>query len=287
MPYTPLDSIENATALDPVAASLSTALTKVLRPGRLKNLLHGVWLGHPLHPVLVQVPVGAWTSAAVLDALPGMDAAADTLIAVGLAGVVPALATGWTDWSDLHEQQKRVGLVHAAANAVAATLYAGSLVSRRRGHRGTGRALAWAGYATAGLGSYVGGHLAYRQAAGTNHAEFVPHLVKPGWHSIGGFDDLPDGTPVTRRLGDVNLMVLRKGRHVDVIANRCSHLDGPLASGELSSQGGEACITCPWHGSTFRLRDGVVVDGPATAPQPVFDTQVVDGRLQVRLAGAG
>jgi nitrite reductase/ring-hydroxylating ferredoxin subunit len=279
------DSLENAVVLDPVAEGVQTALDKVLRPRRLKNFLHGVWLGHPLHPMLVQVPVGAWTSAAVLDALPGMESAADTMIVVGLLGVGPALATGVTDWSSLHEQQKRVGLVHATSNAVAATLYLGSLVSRRRGHRTTGRMLAWAGYSTAGLAGYLGGHLAYRQAAGANHAEFVPHLVKPGWHSIAQLDELPDGQPVTRRLGDVNLMVLRKGKHVDVLANRCSHLDGPLASGELRTVDGEACISCPWHGSTFRLRDGRVVNGPATAPQPVFQTQVVDGRLQVRLDG--
>ena len=177
--------------------------------------------------------------------------------------------------------------MHASANAVAATFYLGSLISRRRGRRTTGRVLAWVGFTTAGLGSYLGGHLAYRQAAGTNHAEFVPHLVKPGWHSIGSYDDLPDGVPVTRRLGEVNLLVLRKGKRVDVLANRCSHLDGPLASGELATVGEEACITCPWHGSTFRLRDGSVVNGPATAPQPVFRTQVVDGRLQVLLDGAG
>ena len=278
-----VDSLENAVVLDPVAAGVQTALDKVLRPRRLKNVLHGVWLGHPLHPMLVQVPVGAWTSAAVLDALPGMESAADALIVVGLLGVGPALATGVTDWSALHEQQKRVGIVHASSNALAATFYLASLLSRKRGHRGTGRMLAWAGYSTAGLGGYLGGHLSYRQAAGVNHAEFVPHLVKPGWHSVGSFEDLPDGSAVTRRLGDVNLMVLRKGDHVDVLANRCSHLDGPLASGELVAVGGEACISCPWHGSTFRLRDGRVVNGPATAPQPVFRTQVVDGQLQVLL----
>ena len=281
-----LDALENAVALDPVAGKL-TALVQAMLPVRIKDLLHGVWLGHPLHPVLVQVPVGAWTSAAILDAMPDTGTAPDILIAVGLVGLVPAIATGWTDFAELHEQQQRVALVHAASNATGGLLYAASLVARRRGARGTGRLLGWAGYATAGLGSYLGGHLAYRQAAGTNHAEFVPHLTKPGWHDVGAFDELPEGKPVTRRMRDVNLMVVRKGRSAEVLANRCSHLDGPLAEGELRVEAGEECITCPWHGSTFRLRDGAVVHGPATAPQPVFRTRVVDGRLQVLLDGAG
>ncbi|BEP15207.1 hypothetical protein acdb102_35180 [Acidothermaceae bacterium B102] len=288
MPSPPtLDALENATTLDPVSDALTAAVRRLVRPQWLRDVLHGVWLGHPLHPVLVQVPVGAWTSAAVLDALPGTGTAPDTLIAVGLAGLVPALATGWTDWSELHPQQQRVGLVHAASNVAAAGLYVSSLVARRKGNRGLGRALGWTGYSVAGLGSFLGGHLAYRQAAGANHTEFVPHVIAAGWHDIGVLDNLPDGKPATRKLGDVTLMVLRQGTRATVLANRCSHLDGPLAQGNLVVEGGEECITCPWHDSTFRLRDGAVVHGPATAPQPVFRTQVVDGRLQVRLDGAG
>jgi nitrite reductase/ring-hydroxylating ferredoxin subunit/uncharacterized membrane protein len=282
-----LDALENTTVLDPVARAVTSVVSGALRSRTVKDLLHGVWLGHPLHPVLVQVPVGTWTSAAVLDALPGTGTAPDRLIAVGLLGLVPAVATGWTDWSVLHEQQQRVGLVHAASNVLAGSLYVSSLVARRRGHRERGRILGWAGYSVAGLGSYLGGHLAYRQAAGTNHAEFVPHLVKPGWHDIGAMDDFAEGRPGTRRLGDVSLLVLRRGDRVDVLANRCAHLDGPLASGRIHAEGGEDCVTCPWHGSTFRLRDGAVVHGPATAPQPVFRTQVADGRLRVLLEGAG
>src|SRR4051812_3302171 len=267
-----LDALENTTALDPVAKAVTSVVSGALKSRAVKDLLHGVWLGHPLHPVLVQVPVGTWTSAAILDALPGTGTAPDVLIGVGLVAVVPALATGWTDWSVLHERQQRVGLVHAASNVVAGTLYASSLIARRRGNRARGRALGWAGYAVAGLGSYLGGHLAYRQAAGPNHAEFVPHLVQPGWHDVGSFDDLPEGKPTALSIGDVSLLVVRRGNEADVLANRCAHLDGPLARGKVTVADGDNCIVCPWHGSTFRLRDGAVVHGPATARQPVFRT---------------
>lgn len=284
---TTLDRIENLSALDGVAGWLTSAAHAAARPQQVKDWLHGVWLGHPVHPVLVQLPVGAWTSAAVLDALPGSGTAPDRLIALGLLGAVPAVATGLTDWSDLHQQQQRVGLVHASSNAVAAGFYVFSLLARRSGRRGTGRLLGWAGFTAAGVGGYIGGHLAYRQAAGPNHAEFVPHLVGSGWHDVGAFDELPDGKPTARRLGDVNLLVVRRGDQADVLANRCAHLDGPLAKGELTTVAGEDCVVCPWHGSTYRLRDGAVVHGPATAPQPAFRSQVVDGRLQVLLEGAG
>jgi nitrite reductase/ring-hydroxylating ferredoxin subunit len=95
--------------------------------------------------------------------------------------------------------------------------------------------------------------------------------------------DLPDGKPVRLLLGEVPVVALRDARQVHVFADRCSHMSGPLADGKLAN----GCVTCPWHGSVFRLSDGQVVRGPATAPQPVFESRVTDSMLQVRLPGAG
>jgi nitrite reductase/ring-hydroxylating ferredoxin subunit len=235
------------------------------------------------------VPVGAYLSAAVLDVLPGRGSGryADLLVAVGLAGTAPAVATGLADFADLHEQQQRVGLVHAVGNAVASVLYAGSLVARLRGRRRTGVALSFAGLAAAGGAAFLGGHLAYRQAAGANHAEDVPYLVEPGWHRLAAVDELPDGVPVQLLVGTVAVVAVRRGLRVDVLSDRCSHLSGPLHDGEvvLSDDDG-ACLRCPWHGSEFRLGDGAVVTGPATAPQPSFDVRIDDGDVHVRLPGA-
>lgn len=175
--------------------------------------------------------------------------------------------------------------MHAIANLTALGLYAGSLALRLAGNDRRGRLLAFAGLGAAGLGGYLGGHLAYRQAAGANHAESVTHLVPLGWHDLCEVRSLPDGRPVTRRLGYIDLFVLRVGDGVTVLADRCSHLAGPLHQGRLVSEGGTACVVCPWHGSTFRLSDGTVAHGPATAPQPYFETRVRrDGVLQVRPA---
>ncbi|MEW2437317.1 Rieske 2Fe-2S domain-containing protein [Streptomyces caniferus] len=254
-----------------------------LGPGR--DVLHGRPLGHPLHPLLVQVPMGAWLSAAVLDLVPGSSRSARLLVGIGVLSAAPAALAGWVDWAEQHEQQMRTGLVHAATNVVAVGLYAGSWVARGRGRRGRGRALAYAGLGAASFGGMLGGHLAYRQGAGANKTEPVPHLLAPGWHTLGVVDEFPLGEAVRRELGEVPLLVVRQSDgDLNVLADRCSHFSGPLSEGKLA----DGCVECPWHGSVFRLSDGWNVRGPATAPQPSFETHVDDdGTVRVRLPGAG
>ena len=289
-PFESVSVLEDARPLDRLVGPVRSFTDVVLGSRRLKDLLHGVWLGHPLHPVLVQVPVGAFASAGVLDLLPGHERSADVLLATGVVSSLPAAAAGLADWSEMHEQQQRVGVVHAAANGLALALYAGSLTARARGDRNLGRFLGYAGLAVIGFSGYLGGHLAYRQAAGANHAEEVPHLVGPGWHDLCALDDLAaDGEPKLRMLGEgasaVPLLVVRHADRIDVLSNRCSHLSGPLHEGTVDVEAG--CVTCPWHGSRFSLEDGSVRQGPATAPVHAFDVRVDSGRLMVRLPGAG
>ncbi len=279
-------AIENAGPLDAVARGVRKVVTSVVRPQLLKDFLHGVPLGHPLHPMLTDIPIGMWSAAAVLDTLPGTGPAATALVATGLAAVPPTALAGWTDWADLHPQQQRVGLVHAAANVAAAGLYTLSLTARIRGRAMRGRMLGYAGLAAVTAGGYLGGHLSYRQAAGANHTEDLPHRFPADWQSAGALSDLPDGELVRRTVAGVDLLVMRRGSTIDVLADRCSHLSAPLSEGEFTVAAGQGCVVCPWHGSTFRLSDGGVVHGPATAPQPVFETRVEAGRLDVRLPGA-
>lgn len=290
-----IGKIEQAEALDPIITRISDVVQAVIRPRALKDLLHGVPFGHPLHPVEVQIPIGAWVSAAVLDLLPGRgsDRAAQVLVGVGVVSVLPAAVSGWTDWSELHEQQKRVGLVHATANIVAATLYAASFVQRARGKQASGKVLGLLGLATVSGSGFLGGHLSYRQAAGANHAEDVPHLFPAGWRTLAPLEEIPDEKLSRRTVDGQPLLVHRSGERIDVLSNTCSHLSAPLDEGELSEekQGGAAgstvCVTCPWHGSVFELATGEVVHGPATSPQPRFDVRVADGLVEVRLPHAG
>ena len=273
-----LSRLERDSRLDKAVAAGQRA-ARLIRPGQVRDGLHGVWLGHPLHPVLVQVPVGAWLSASIVDLL-GDDRSARRLTAAGLAAAVPAAVAGAADWSEQHEQQMRVGVVHAAANVVAMSLYGASLLAR--GPR-LGRALRLAGLVSAAASGLAGGHISFRLAGGANHAEAVPHLVEPGWQHLMVSADLAEGKPVRGLLGEVPVVAVRVAGAVYVLADRCSHMSGPLSGGELA----DGCLTCPWHGSVFRLADGSVARGPATAPQPAFLAREVGGAIQVCLPGAG
>ncbi len=283
-PFDSIDRLEQAKALDPAVKKLRKLVRRKVQPQSLRDVLHGVWLGHPLHPVLVQVPVGAWSSAAVLDLIPGMGKASSVLIGTGLATAGPAAVAGFTDWSELNTPQQRVGMVHASANITGVLLYSASLVARARGNSGVGKALGFAGLGTVAFGGVLGGHLSYSQASGANRIDHVPYVTPSGWTAVGPIADLPEGRPVRRMLGEVPLFVLRRGTSYSVLTDNCSHLSGPLHEGQLTtSKAGADCIVCPWHGSTFRLDDGGVEHGPATNQQLVFDTRVVDDQLEVRL----
>jgi nitrite reductase/ring-hydroxylating ferredoxin subunit/uncharacterized membrane protein len=284
-PDTVMDRLENASPLDPVVKTVRAVVGKVLGPQALRDAMHGLWLGHPLHPMLTDVPIGTWTAAGILDLVPGTGPAATTLIASGCAAAVPTIVTGWADWSELHPPQQRVGVVHAAANAIGLGLFTASLAARLGGRTMRGKALSYAGLTAVMAGGYLGGHLVFRQAAGANHGADVPDLFPSGWQDLGPLEELPDATPTKKTVDGVDLLVVRRGQHVDVLANKCSHLSGPLSDGEFTVDSGQGCIVCPWHGSTFRLADGVAVHGPATSPQHRFDARVSAGRVEVRLSG--
>ncbi|MGK5532514.1 Rieske 2Fe-2S domain-containing protein [Streptomyces sp. URMC 129] len=275
---TAVDRLEGTRWADPLMGPLRGAVRTL--PEGARDVLHGTWLGHPVHPLMVQVPIGTWMSAAVLDLLPGRRRSAGALVALGLTAALPAALAGLTDWAELRKPQKRVGLAHAATNTAAVALYAASLSARLRGRRLAGRALGFAGLATVGAGGALGGHLAYRQAAGANHTDVVPAAMEPGWHPLGRLDAFPVGVLVRHMLGEIPVVVYREpGGTIRVLADRCAHMGGPLSDGSVV----DGCVRCPWHGSTFRLSDGWNVHGPATAPQPAFECRVTEGHVEARL----
>ncbi|MFD0273153.1 Rieske 2Fe-2S domain-containing protein [Kitasatospora sp. NPDC127111] len=276
-----LDAPASWSFLDAPAGPLHDAVT-ALPLGPYRDVLHGVWLGHPLHPALVQVPMGCWLSAGLLDAT-GQRRASGALVAAGLVAVGPAALAGWVDWAKLDPPRRRTGLVHAVANTTGVVLYTGSLLARGRGHRMRGRLLGWAGLTAVSAGAALGGHLSYRLAAGPNRAAAVPRLAPADWVGLGPVADFANGVPTRRTAGGLGVVVVRSADGFAVLAERCAHLSGPLAEGAVV----DGCLRCPWHGSEFRLRDGEVVHGPATAPQPVFETRVIAGHLEVRFPGAG
>jgi uncharacterized membrane protein len=162
---TTLDRIERSVVADPAIRVLQRGIRSVPL-GEVRDLLRGRPLGHPVHPILVQVPIGCWLSAAVLDLVPAGQRAPTILTAVGLAGVAPAAVAGWADWADLPPEQARVGLAHALSNVVAVAFYTASLTARLRGHSTKGRLWSLGGLTAVAVSGALGGHVAYRQAVG-------------------------------------------------------------------------------------------------------------------------
>jgi nitrite reductase/ring-hydroxylating ferredoxin subunit/uncharacterized membrane protein len=283
-PFDDIDRIAAWPVLDKIAAPIRDRITPLLEKNRtVSDALHGVPLGHPLHPILVQVTIGSFASAAILDVVPRTRRPAAALIGVGLVSALPTLATGWADWSQGHEEQQRVGLVHAAANATMLGGYVASLAARAKGKGLRGAMWGWAAIAVGTVGATLGGHMSYHQSFGANHAEAYPHIGPADWTDVGRLDEIPEGKPTRRVMGDVGVVVIRHGDRVQALGERCAHASAPLSDGELETVDGQECLVCPWHGSVFRVSDGHVVHGPSIAPQPVFHTRVQDGRLALRV----
>jgi nitrite reductase/ring-hydroxylating ferredoxin subunit/uncharacterized membrane protein len=284
-----LDRVADVAGLDKVADPARKAVLAVLRPPAFKDALHGTWLGHPLHPVLVQFPVGTWTSAGLLDLVPPLRPAATVLIGTGVAVAVPTALSGAADWAEQGTGVRRLGVLHAAANVAALGLYVGSLVARARGRGGLGRALSWTGLSIATGSAAVGGHMTYAQSSGVSHAVTAARALTSDWIDLGPLDDLPEGRPVLRTGsgvgGDVPLAVVRRGSRVDVLIGTCAHLSGPLYEGAVEDVRGHACLVCPWHGSAFDLDNGEPRRGPAAVAQDRLEVRMQTGRVMARLPG--
>ena len=283
-PLTPVvEALEGLSLLDGPGKRLGKSVRGKLKPGVVKDAVSGTWLGHALHPVLTDVVVGSFLSASVLDLLGGDDdgAAAERLIAVGLAAYGPTALTGVSDWADSEiadPRVRRVGLIHAASNAAAASLYTASLVARRRGSRGRGTMLALAGASALGGGAWLGGHLSFVRGVGANQTAFDEG---PGdWTQALEAGALSEGESRRVVVDDTPVLLVRHGHGFHALHDRCSHRGCSLTDyGEVEGE----VVTCKCHGSQFDLRDGSIIRGPAAAPQPVFDARESDGQIELRL----
>jgi nitrite reductase/ring-hydroxylating ferredoxin subunit/uncharacterized membrane protein len=270
-------------AIDAVATRVGKAVRGALPPGDVQDALSGRPLGHALHPLMTDLPIGTWTSASLLDAIGGRDAerAARRLVALGIAAALPTAASGLVDWADTEpadDEVRRVGAVHAASNVLALTLYGASLVARHRGRTGRGRLLGFAGAGALAVGGHLGGHLSYAKGVGVDATALGPAL--DDWTDAGPAGDLPDGEPVCRSAGGVDVLLVRDGDRVLALSDRCAHRGGALHEGTVA----DGCVTCPLHGSRFRLEDGSVERGPSPYPQPTYDVRESGGRIELRSA---
>ncbi|HWE61591.1 MAG TPA: Rieske 2Fe-2S domain-containing protein [Chloroflexota bacterium] len=266
--------------LDSLAEPLQQAVINAVRSAgdqgqKAKDLLHGRWLGHPLHPALVAVPLGAWTATVALD-LAGMEDAADISLGLGVAGAISAALAGTADWSETYGTDRRLGLLHALLNTAGLGMNVTSLALRRTGARKAGVALSMAAYAMANAAGYLGGELSYSRGVGVNHTAWDQPPEE--FTAAIAVDKLEEGKPVRGEAGGMAVVLVKQGETIFALDAVCTHAGGPLDEGTVEGN----AIICPWHGSTFCLADGAVLRSPASEPAIHFATRIRDGMVEVR-----
>jgi nitrite reductase/ring-hydroxylating ferredoxin subunit/uncharacterized membrane protein len=284
-------------APQPFAEQLSDALQHVIGvivgsqrkpPRRLKSLLNGTWLGHPLHPVITDVPVTAWILTAVFDVIwliaqPTWAAyGAFVTVIVGLFGAVGAIVTGLTDWSDTYGAERRVGLNHALFNACATILYLVSFVLRLLAGPGDGIAaviLGFVGLASVIYAAYLGGDMVFAKGTGVNHTAW--EAGSEDYEVVMPLEGIEENKLYRVTASGVPVILLRRGLQFYAISATCPHAGGPLNEGTLEGD----VVECPWHRSRFRLRDGRVLTGPATVNAPRYDVRVLNGQVAIKRVG--
>jgi len=274
--------------LDEISDAVQPEVQKAVNAGgtTARNVLDGVWLEAPLHPVLTDLPIGSWTAALVFDGLDlatgkrSVRHAADASLVFGTLGALGAAATGLSDWRYLSGGSRRMGVAHALLNSIGLTLSVVSLVQRATGRRNAGRLVFLTGYSISGMAAHLGGELSYHyglrvdrnvfEKAGPD--EFVAVLEEA---------ELPaDGMRRVEVEGVGVLLSRSSGGEVCAIAATCNHFSGPLEQGERDGD----TVVCPLHSSRFDLCSGEVIDGPAVFPQSHYETRLREGKIEVKAA---
>ena len=273
-----LDALEQQPWLDKAGNYLTELLQPLLdfpeaRP--IKDFLHGTWLGHSLHPVLTDLPIGFWSGSLLLD-LVGAGRSAGVLSAAGSAAAVATAVTGVTDWTVTDGREKRLGLLHGLLNVAGLGLQLASLQARLGRRRLRAVSLSAAGLTVSTAAAWLGGELVFGRGISVNHDAWTAGPEK--WTPVLDDSDLVDGAPRKVEVEGRAVLLYREGPRVFAMENACAHAGGPLDEGEAR----DGVVTCPWHGSQFRLRDGALVRGPSTFSQLRLQARIAKGQVEVR-----
>lgn len=278
--------------LDQVADAIQPVINNAFSSGGeaghiVKDFLNGVWLGHPLHPVITDVPIGAWTISQLFDLLSmlsggddSLDKASDLALGTGIVAALGAAVTGITDWSDVGGSHRRMGLAHALINTVGLGLNVTSLALRAGGNkrsRGTARLLSAGGYVLNAASAFVAGELIYNLGQAINRNAWVDSPER--YTDVASVEDLQPDTMVKVQLQDRPIVLLQHEDGIHAFEGTCPHYGCGLWEGELDGH----VVTCPCHGSQFDVTDGSLVHGPATSPVPSYDVRKRGGRVEVKL----
>ncbi len=262
--------------LEQVASALFDRLGPLSKP--VEDLLHGTPAGHPVHPAIIPIPIGAWTATLALD-IAGIEDGADLSLDLGLISAVSAATAGLADWRYTEGTQRRMGVAHALFNVTGTVLYGLSSFQRHRGGRVGAKTLSSLGYVCIVAGGFLGGDLSYHLGAMVNRNAWL--TGKGHFTPVMPAEDLEENTPTRAEVAAEAVVLVKRGTKVYALANSCAHLGGPLAEGSLQ----EGCIVCPWHGSAFNLEDGRVIRGPSAYNQPCYVARIRNSMVEVQLGG--
>ena len=280
--------VEALPFLDRVSDAVQPEVQKAVDAGgtKARNMLDGVWLEAPLHPVMTNVPIGTWTATLVFD---GLDLAtgkrpvwhaADASLVMGTVGAIGAAVTGLSDWRYLTGGARRMGVAHGLLNTIGLVLSIVSLFQRATGRRNAGRLTFLTGYSISGMAAHLGGELSYHYGLRVDRNVFE----EPGPDEFTPvLDEGELGQDEMRRVevGGVGVLLSRSpGGEVCAIAATCNHFSGPLEQGTREGD----TVVCPRHDSRFDLCSGEVIDGPAVFPQSRYETRLRDGKIEVKAA---
>jgi nitrite reductase/ring-hydroxylating ferredoxin subunit/uncharacterized membrane protein len=246
------------------------AIFRPIRP--IQDFLNGKWLGHSLHAVLTDVPIGVLTLVIVFDAL-DLRSAADITLAFGILAMLGAAAAGTADYSDTDDDALMLATVHATLMVTALLIYVVSFVLRLGNpvDRTVVIVLSLIGYVIVASSAWIGGEVAYGLGNMVNrHAWRFGN--KSSWAKLD-VTDIPENTPTAAKAGAQSLVVVRQGTTVYALHSVCAHAGGPLAEGKIV----DGCIECPWHASRFELSTGYRKQGPTTWDQPRYEVRAADG----------
>jgi nitrite reductase/ring-hydroxylating ferredoxin subunit len=261
----------------PVLEQAQKKVTEWLQPlvdwaegNGVKDALHGKQIGHALHPIATDATIGFWSSAMLLE-LVGARKSARFLTGAGCVASVVTAASGTADWTATDGRERRLGLLHGLVNSTALVCQTIATISPWGYRRWS-----WLGFSLAMAGAYIGGELVYDRGQMVNHDAW---LAGPkDWTRTIRMAEIPDGLCKGVDVDGRRILLYRNGMVVSAMENACAHLGGPLDEGEVD----DGVVTCPWHGSRFRLADGALVRGPSTFPQLRLEARVRDGFVEVR-----
>ena len=246
-------------------------------PG-VRDLLVGRWLGHPLHAVLTDAPIGILFLVIVFDVIDDPSAAA-IILAIGILAMLAAALAGFADYADTDGKARERATLHSSLMLLALVGYLVSLAFRF----GAGPVASTAGiwlsvlsFLILSAGAYVGGDVVYvlgnmvsRHAfrgAGTKWIALEPVEADGG--------EIPEGKLVKAKLGINTLVLVRQGEKILALHDTCAHAGGPLNEGKLLDG---PVVECPWHSSRYRMADGLVVQGPSVYDQPAYEVRRREG----------